>query len=405
MNPNPPSQTRLPFRRPPPRRATARRGRPGGLPRFTTGSARDAINLRWNYTNEINLATGEWTRAGYRAPACYVTNAWSIIRATFSAAPADLSSVTLLADTDAAIGGFAVTNVSFSNGAASNVVLSTRSATTNCVLKETFDLTWKAVFSNEIEIVTNTLGKTDGHVFYTILDEPKLPWMDSVITNQNIWASALDFLSQTNVCGAATFKTNALARLTEYLFGGHLLRYDRVQGDCKYFHFPDPSVANSHHWFDASGYMVRNKGNVVNCYDQAYGVSLFGKLLGIESDVVFLEPFGFINETRIVGIGRSNSPFYTSGPLATATIRESNDTDRAWFLNHRYVIRNDMVFDACAGPALGTQTHQQYLDCSVDTSTPDERDLTDFQSDPRVAGKRAGDIGNTTNDTFLVEIQ
>ena len=119
MNPNPPSQTRLPFRRPPPRRATARRGRPGGLPRFTTGSARDAINLRWNYKDEINLATGEWTRAGYRAPACYVTNAWPIIRATFSAAPADLSSVTLLAETDAAIGGFAATNVAFAGGAAS----------------------------------------------------------------------------------------------------------------------------------------------------------------------------------------------------------------------------------------------------------------------------------------------
>ena len=31
MNPNPPSRTRLPFRRPSPRRATARRGRPGAL--------------------------------------------------------------------------------------------------------------------------------------------------------------------------------------------------------------------------------------------------------------------------------------------------------------------------------------------------------------------------------------
>ena len=155
MNDNPPPRPRFSSRRPPLWRATARRGRPGGLPRFTTGSARDAINLRWNYTNEINLATGEWTRAGYRAPACYVTNAWPIVRATFSAAPADLSSVTLLAETDAAIGGFAATNVAFAAGAASDVALSTQSATTNCILKETFDLTWKAVVSNEIEVVTN----------------------------------------------------------------------------------------------------------------------------------------------------------------------------------------------------------------------------------------------------------
>ena len=63
--------------------------------------------------------------------------------------------VTLLADTDAAIGGFAATNVAFAGGAASDVALSTKSATTNCILKETFDLTWKAVVSNEIEVVTN----------------------------------------------------------------------------------------------------------------------------------------------------------------------------------------------------------------------------------------------------------
>ena len=125
MNPNPPSRTRLPFRRPPPRRATARRGRPGGLPRFTTGSARDAINLRWNYKDAINLATGEWTRAGYRAPACYVTNTRPIVRSTFSAAPADLPSVTLLAETDAAIGGFAATNVAFAGGAGVRTSIST----------------------------------------------------------------------------------------------------------------------------------------------------------------------------------------------------------------------------------------------------------------------------------------
>ena len=89
--------------------------------------------------------------------------------------------VTLLADTDAAIGGFAATNVAFAAGAASDVALSTQSATTNCILKETFDLTWKAVVSNGTEIVTNVIGKTDGHVLYTILGGPKLPWTDSIV--------------------------------------------------------------------------------------------------------------------------------------------------------------------------------------------------------------------------------
>jgi len=83
-----------------------------------TGSARDAINLRWNYKDAINLATGEWTRAGYRAPACYVTNASPLVKATFSVAPTNLPVVRLFAETAAAVGGFAITNVSFSNAVA-----------------------------------------------------------------------------------------------------------------------------------------------------------------------------------------------------------------------------------------------------------------------------------------------
>ena len=201
----------------------------------TTGSARDAINLRWNYTNEINLATGEWTRAGYRAPACYVTNASPLVKATFSVAPTNLPVVRLFAETSAAVGGFAATNVAFAGGAASDVALSTKSATTNCILKETFDLTWKAVVSNETEIVTNTLGKTDGHVFYTIIGEPKLPWTDSEIANTNVWVSALEFVTKTNACFGETTQHGAISNLTRCLFQDCHFTYDTTSGNPHFF--------------------------------------------------------------------------------------------------------------------------------------------------------------------------
>ena len=398
----------FPSRRPPLWRATARRGRPGGLPRFTTGSARDAINLRWNYTNEINLATGEWTRAGYRAPACYVTNAWPIVRATFSAAPADLSSVTLLAETDAAIGGFAATNVAFAAGAASDVALSTQSATTNCILKETFDLTWKAVVSNETEIVTNTLGKTDGHVFYTILDEPKLPWTDSEIANSNVWVSALDVVMNTNACTGSTSQTNCLASLTMFLFENHGLVYETDNGSSQYFDIlVDPTTYDYYVQFQLSEYLAKGKGNYVNCYDQAYGLSILGRALGISSEVKFLLPFGYINPTNLIGVGECNSPFFTTNNhvIASSKLRPVDDLDRKWFYNHRYVVASGKVFDCCAGPALGDLSQADYLDAWVDKSTPDEEDLTKFQHVPGVMGKKAGDEGNVKTDAFPIKLE
>ena len=390
----------------------------------TNAHTSDAINLRRDYSTAIDYTLPEWAKTRDHAasptrnePACWIAGTSPTVKARFEIRPSDITNATLTADFDGTIlSRIDETAVTFSNGVTRASVgtnsvpfapFSLASDITNVVSRSTNEVWhWYASSVNNHPFDENVSVATNGpSVAYSILGEPVAPWTDSSITNQNAWISVLDFLTPTNVCGNATNKTNALARLTQFLFEGHHLRYDRYLGDCKYFHFPDPSMPGSHHWFDVSGYMVRNKGNVVNCYDQAYAVSLFGKLAGIESDVVFLQPFGFINETGLVGVGRCNSPFYTSGPLATETVRGSNDTARAWFLNHRYVIRDDKIFDACAGPALGTQTHQQYLDHSVDTSTTDERDLTDFQSDYRVNGKKAGDIGNKEIDAFLVEIQ
>lgn len=348
MNSNQPPRILFSSRRPPLRRAAARRGRPGGLRHF---------------------ATGEWTRAGYRAPACYVANASPLVKATFSVAPTNLPVVRLFAETSAAVGGFAVTDVSFSNGAASNVVLSTRSATTNCVLKETFDLTWKAVVSNETEIVTNVLGKTDGHVFYTILGEPVEPWNDDTITNQNVWASALDFLVETNVCGKATFKTNALARLTNYLFSDFDLHYDVEWGGSRYV--KDIPGRMLEEFFFLSGYMGKTEGNIVNCYDQAGALAFLGKAIGIEAEILHMAPFGYILETELIGRGRCNNPFYAN-PLYgfdTRHVCPTNSPNRSAFGNHRFVRLGTQIFDACAGPVRGEWSFDEYKRNVIDTIT------------------------------------
>ena len=73
-----------------------------------------------------------------------------------------------------------------------------------------------------------------------------------------------------------------------------------------------------------------------------------------------------------------------------------------WHVSVRFY---GFVFDACAGPALGTMTHPAYLTNAVDTSTPEEQGLTPYQYHPRVKGKVAEDIGNKKIDSFEVEVQ
>ena len=256
----------------------------------TTSSTNDAINLRWNYTNEINLVTGEWTRAGYRAPACYVTNARPIVRATFSAAPADLPSVTLLAETDAAIGGFAATNVAFAGGAASDVALSTKSATTNCILKETFDLTWKAVVSNGTEVVTNTLGKTDGHVLYTILGEPVEPWNNVFGNKANAWVSALDVVCSNGWAKGAASVSSLSAMVTTAINESNRFAYDTSDGDINY---TDPT--GFIHFSSAVDRIRGNagRGELVNCLDCANMVATFSNLAGAQLWTSFMGGYGF----------------------------------------------------------------------------------------------------------------
>ena len=54
---------------------------------------------------------------------------------------------------------------------------------------------------------------------------------------------------------------------------------------------------------------------------------------------------------------------------------------RTGFGNHAFAAFNGYVFDACAGPALGTQTEAQYISDTIDTSTTNKLYATGTVSD------------------------
>ena len=229
------------------------------------------------------------------------------------------------------------------------------------------------------------LASTGPHTVYMIFEAPRTPW-DNAYNNgdnkANAWVTALDFAINTASAKDKTTANTALSAITQYLHSGHGLTYDTDGGS--------PGYASSSRWvnFDLSGYIVKSStavtnrpGNVVNCYDQAAAVSVFGRCLGVNVTYSFMNPFGYINQVNLVGEGNCNNPFHpftTSGKIA-------NDNDvmpkRSSFGNHAFATFGGYVFDACAGPETGTRTEAQYISTVIDTSTTTEANAAGSLSD------------------------
>ena len=219
------------------------------------------------------------------------------------------------------------------------------------------------------------------HKVYTVLAHPTAPWREAKDDPQCAWAYALE-----HACGWAdgTTTTNAMmSAVTSNLFYNMGFRYDTKEGAARYW------IGNS---FDLSGYLRRTKQTVC-CYDQAYGVVTLGNLLGATAKPVFTGIFGFIESTDLIGIGTCNNPFFEGdvetqhyvvlddGRIVVRSFTVSRDPlcaidelGRSSFGNHMYAFVNGLIFDACAGPILGTCSHGEYLSTVIDHSTLSERE-------------------------------
>ncbi|KAH6871841.1 hypothetical protein BKA70DRAFT_1413473 [Coprinopsis sp. MPI-PUGE-AT-0042] len=110
------------------------------------------------------------------------------------------------------------------------------------------------------------------------------------------------------------------------------------------------------------------KNAEVNCYDQAglvqIALALAGPRVG-KSQIMYLSPFGYINPTELVGRGRTNNPFPA---VADCWMLGQNSTNRSRFKNHTFVrLGGDegTIIDACAGPHLGTESLEEYIQASI----------------------------------------
>jgi hypothetical protein len=240
------------------------------------------------------------------------------------------------------------------------------------------DVAWKVQTSQG----TVDLQGTTRLEMFVVLNKPSKLYDDT----GGVWAEALRFLGEkASVLGAAT-ESRALDQITTYLHWNHGLIYETAQGATKF---------GKKYEFDGTGGVFRlmyymnppsSPNNQANCYDQAAGIQSLAGALGVSCEWVFLQPYGYINETHLLGIpGKCNNPFFNgfgdvknssgqwvvmpfdSSPLcAWDEIATYTCAGRSGFGNHAFIRSNGLIFDACAEPHLGTETLDQYILKAID---------------------------------------
>ena len=331
----------------------------------------DAVNLRKNLREGYDEGYGEWWVGGASLkndPVCYAGGTIPTVKVRFRVSP-DLVSARLSARTvgaDSPLGGLEAEDVTFSIGASTWFEFRADARISGTVRKADHRWEWRVSMIDNKNVTAFACATTGPHRVYTVLDVPKEPWEPNG-TIQCPWTDALELAC--TVAEGKSDKVQALAAITSHLFQNMGFVYDAEDAEsyyCKGFN-------SGEIMFSLDGYLKKNIP-YVNCADQAYGLATFGNLIGIDSAVVKTQPIGYINTIEIVGIGPCNNPGYLGGATTNhIAICGVDDTSRSRLTQHRYVIAEGVVFDACIGPALGTQTNIGYLESIIDTSTDVER--------------------------------
>ena len=330
----------------------------------------DAVGLRKNLREEYDTSLGEWWTGGSTLkndPVCYAGGVTPTVKVRFKVSP-DIASARLSArpvGADSPLGGLKWRDVDFPFGERLGVVFAVDTRIPRTVRKADHRWEWRVSKIDGRDVAAFTCATTGPHRVYTVLDVPKEPWKPNGII-QAPWVDALELAC--TVAEGKSGKVQALAAITSNLFQNMGFVYDVQKGDSQYCEALDPDGT----MFSLDGYLKVTSPKV-NCSDQAFGLATLGNLLGIKSTVVTTQPIGYINTVNLVGVGPCNNPGYLGldAPCNVA-VCDPDDTSRSNFKYHRYVLAEGVVFDACVGPALGTQTRLEYLRSVIDTSTEAE---------------------------------
>ena len=149
-------------------------------------------------------------------------------------------------------------------------------------------------------------GVTQVELFFVFDDPASKKFFDA----DGVWIEALRFIFKKAKLDGAKKIDEGLGKVAQGCFGLKTNRYEIMYGKSNF--------GGALKTFKLTNYMKpaprqdNAEDDFVNCYDQAYAVIVFSGALGIHMDALFLEPFGFLKKTQLVGRGTCNNPFPTT---------------------------------------------------------------------------------------------
>ncbi len=209
-------------------------------------------------------------------------------------------------------------------------------------------------------------GNTFVELFFVHKDPTKIDFFKS-----GVWTEVLRFAFINSLISSNKDEKQSLEDLTRMCFEIPNHRYEIERGAAKF-------VAGRFTKYKITKYMDGSTSDL-NCYDQACAVMIFSGALGLKTDVIYIQPFGFLAAAQLVGRGRSNNPFpraYYTEAVKTRPTAKLEDflfvapdaIGRRGFGNHMFCEFTTKIFDACAGPVLGTVDRAGYAATAIDNS-------------------------------------
>jgi hypothetical protein len=143
--------------------------------------------------------------------------------------------------------------------------------------------------------------------------------------------------------------------------------YDTVRG-APYFGIYDNRNAITFHLTAYTHAHDNSPDSILNCYDCAAFLQILLSHYTHASHYCYMNPFGYMSLTDLIGRGQCNNPFYDGN--GTTAVIASAAPNRTGFGNHAFLRldADNHIVDSCSGPHIGNEDIDDYILAAVDTN-------------------------------------